>query len=240
MHFCVARGPALRLDENEAIEFAGFAEAVGAVERSHDFVVVDTAGADNYLTRLAHSMADTLITPLNDSFVDLDVIGIIDASTYAVVGESHYAAMVREARRQRRAIDGTRMIGWWCATGCPCWGRATNDSWARACRNCQRVWAFAARRVSPNAWSTESFFPRTDRAGQSRSGHPGNAAQPRACDGPGRGDESGRGAAAPARRARQTTRGSARRMVRRAGKSTRCARPCPGIAPRAVPAESQP
>ena len=54
-------------------------------------------------------MADTLITPLNDSFVDLDVIGIIDASTYAVVGESHYAAMVREARRQRRTIDGTRM-----------------------------------------------------------------------------------------------------------------------------------
>src|SRR2546428_5013717 len=41
-HFCVARGAALRLDENEAIEFAGFAEAVGAVERSHDFVVVDT------------------------------------------------------------------------------------------------------------------------------------------------------------------------------------------------------
>src|SRR5436190_21987215 len=77
MHFCVARGPTLRLDENEAIEFAGFAEAVGAVERSHDFVVVDTAGTDNYLTRLAHSMADTLITPLSDSFVDMDVIGII-------------------------------------------------------------------------------------------------------------------------------------------------------------------
>lgn len=37
-HFCVARGSTLRLDENEAIEFAGFAEAVGAVERSHDFV----------------------------------------------------------------------------------------------------------------------------------------------------------------------------------------------------------
>jgi chromosome partitioning protein len=51
-HFCVARGSTLRLDENEAIEFAGFAEAVGAVERSHDFVVVDTAGTDNYLTRL--------------------------------------------------------------------------------------------------------------------------------------------------------------------------------------------
>ena len=82
MHFCVARGSTLRLDENEAIEFSGFAEAVGAVEQSHDFVIVDTAGTDNYLTRLAHSMADTLVTPLNDSFVDLDVIGIIDATTY--------------------------------------------------------------------------------------------------------------------------------------------------------------
>ncbi len=109
MHFCVARGFTLKLDENEAIEFAGFAEAVAAVERSHDFVVVDTPGTDSYLTRLAHSMADTLITPLNDSFVDLDVIGTVDPTTYAVMSESHYASMVRDARRQRRVIDGTRM-----------------------------------------------------------------------------------------------------------------------------------
>jgi chromosome partitioning protein len=106
-HFCVTQGATLRLDENEAIEFASFAEAVGAVEQSHDFVVVDTPGADSYLTRLAHSMADTLITPLNDSFVDLDVIGTIDPTTYAITGESHYAAMVRNARRQRRIVDGT-------------------------------------------------------------------------------------------------------------------------------------
>jgi len=109
VHFCVAQGSTLKLDENEAIEFAGFADAVGAVEQSHDFVVVDTPGIDSYLTRLAHSMADTLITPLNDSFVDFDVIGTVDPATYAVTGESHYAAMVREARRQRRLIDGTRM-----------------------------------------------------------------------------------------------------------------------------------
>jgi chromosome partitioning protein len=109
MHFCVARGTTLKLDENEAIEFAGFAEAIAAVERSHDFVVVDTAGTDNYLTRLAHSMADTLITPLNDSFVDFDVLGTVDPSTFAVTGESHYATMVRDARRQRYNFDGTRM-----------------------------------------------------------------------------------------------------------------------------------
>jgi chromosome partitioning protein len=109
VHFCVARGTTLKLDENESIEFAGFAEAVSAVERSHDFIVVDTPGTDSYLTRLAHSMADTLITPLNDSFVDLDVIGTVDATTYSVSGESHYALMVRNARRQRRLIDGTRL-----------------------------------------------------------------------------------------------------------------------------------
>jgi chromosome partitioning protein len=109
MHFCVARGSTLKLDENETIEFSGFSEAVTAVEQSHDFVVVDTPGTDSYLTRLAHCMADTLITPLNDSFIDFDVLGTVDATTYAVTGESHYAEMVRDARRQRRLIDGTRM-----------------------------------------------------------------------------------------------------------------------------------
>jgi chromosome partitioning protein len=109
VHFCVAQGATLRLDENEAVEFAGFAEAVGAVEHSHDFVVVDTPGTDSYLTRLAHCMADTLITPLNDSFVDFDVIGTVDPATFTVTGESHYAAMVRDARRQRRTIDSARM-----------------------------------------------------------------------------------------------------------------------------------
>jgi len=109
VHFCVGRGATLRLDENEAIEFEGFAQAIEAVEHIHDFVVVDTPGTDGYLTRLAHAVADTLITPLNDSFVDLDVIGTVDPGTFAVTGESHYAAMVRDARRQRRLIDGKQM-----------------------------------------------------------------------------------------------------------------------------------
>ena len=109
IHFCIARGTTLKLDENEAIEFAGFAEAVSSVEQTHDFVVVDTPGTDSYLMRLAHSMADTLITPLNDSFVDFDVLGTVDPTNYAVTGESHYAEMVRDARRQRRLIDGARM-----------------------------------------------------------------------------------------------------------------------------------
>jgi chromosome partitioning protein len=105
-HYCVARGLGVRLDEIEAQEFAAFAEAVSAVENSHDFVVIDTPGSDSYLMRLAHSMADTLITPLNDSFIDFDVLGSVDPTTFALSGVSHYAEMVREARRQRRLVDG--------------------------------------------------------------------------------------------------------------------------------------
>jgi chromosome partitioning protein len=105
-HFCVGRGFGARIDEVEAQEFAAFAEAVSAVENTHDFLVIDTPGSDSYLMRLAHSMADTLITPLNDSFVDFDVLGAVDPVTFETIGVSHYAEMVREARRQRRLVDG--------------------------------------------------------------------------------------------------------------------------------------
>ena len=110
-HYCVARGVGLRLEDIEAEEFSAFAQAVGEVENTHDFVVIDTPGSDSYLMRLAHSMADTLITPLNDSFLDFDVLGTVDPTTFEVTGVSHYAEMVREARRQRRLVD-SGLIDW--------------------------------------------------------------------------------------------------------------------------------
>jgi chromosome partitioning protein len=111
VHHCVSRGELAKLDDNEAAEFAGFAAAITAVEHTHDFLVIDTPGSDSYLNRLAHSMADTLITPLNDSFVDFDVLGTVDPQTFALTGTSHYSEMVREARRQRRMVDG-RIMDW--------------------------------------------------------------------------------------------------------------------------------
>jgi chromosome partitioning protein len=105
-HYCIGRGEGVRVDENEAVEFAGFADAINAAEHSHDFVVIDSPGNDTYPMRLAHSMADTLVTPLNDSFVDFDVLGTVDPATLEVTGASHYAQMVRHARRQRRIVDG--------------------------------------------------------------------------------------------------------------------------------------
>jgi chromosome partitioning protein len=54
---------------------------------------------------LALSMADILVTPLNDSFVDVDVLGTIDPETFGVIGTGHYSQMVEEARRQRYVLD---------------------------------------------------------------------------------------------------------------------------------------
>lgn len=105
-HYCIARGENNSLEANEAQEFASFSAAISAIEHSHDVVVIDTPGADTYLMRLAHSMADTLVTPLNDSFLDFDVLATLDQTNFSVTGESHYTEMVREARRQRRLVDG--------------------------------------------------------------------------------------------------------------------------------------
>ena len=110
-HYCIARGETGSLETNEATELANFSKAVSAIEHTHDVVVVDTPGNDTYLMRLAHSMADTLVTPLNDSFLDFDVLATLDPQNFSVTGESHYAEMVREARRQRRLVDG-RMTDW--------------------------------------------------------------------------------------------------------------------------------
>jgi chromosome partitioning protein len=105
-HYCIGRGEGNSVEANEAQEFANFSAAISAIEHTHDVVVIDTPGADTYLMRLAHSMADTLVTPLNDSFLDFDVLATLDQTNFSVTGESHYAEMVREARRQRRLVDG--------------------------------------------------------------------------------------------------------------------------------------
>jgi chromosome partitioning protein len=105
-HCCIKLGNTMQIADNEITEFEQFMAAVSAVERTFDFIVIDTPGSDSYLMRLAHAMADTLVTPINDSFLDFDVLGTVDAANYAVTGESHYAEMVREARRSRRQLDG--------------------------------------------------------------------------------------------------------------------------------------
>jgi chromosome partitioning protein len=97
-----ARGRALAIEQaNDR-----FRECLGACVAAFDFVVIDTPGSDNALSRCAHSHADTLVTPLNDSFVDLDMLATIEAETLRILHPSQYAEMVWEQKKERARRDG--------------------------------------------------------------------------------------------------------------------------------------
>lgn len=90
-------------DEQKEDENA-FAEQIETLAKDADVVVIDTPGADNYLFRLAHVYADILVTPLNDSLIDLDVLAKIDPETLTVKSPGHYAQTVWQARQKRAAL----------------------------------------------------------------------------------------------------------------------------------------
>jgi chromosome partitioning protein len=86
-------------------------DAIAAMEPVCDFIVIDCPGSHTRLSQVAHSLADTLITPLNDSFVDFDLLARMDMETGRVKGPSIYSEMVWNAR-QLRAQAGLKPIDW--------------------------------------------------------------------------------------------------------------------------------
>jgi chromosome partitioning protein len=88
----------------------GLERALGSLADT-DFLVIDTPGADTELARAAHCRADMIVTPMNDSFVDFDLLGRIDPVTLDVVRPGLYAETVWEARKARAAAGG-RSIDW--------------------------------------------------------------------------------------------------------------------------------
>ncbi|MBT4932835.1 MAG: AAA family ATPase [Rhodospirillaceae bacterium] len=89
------------IDDEKALD-----EAIGDLSQNHDVIVIDTPGADSILTRLGHSFADTLITPLNDSFIDLDVLARVDPVSLKIQNPSHYSEMVWQQKMRRAQRDG--------------------------------------------------------------------------------------------------------------------------------------
>ncbi|WP_116133891.1 division plane positioning ATPase MipZ [Tropicimonas sp. IMCC34043] len=85
--------------------------AVQAAQADSDFVLIDCPGSHTRLSQMAHSLADTLITPLNDSFVDFDLLARLDPETGKILGPSVYSEMVWAAR-QARAHAGLPPIDW--------------------------------------------------------------------------------------------------------------------------------
>lgn len=97
--------------ESQAAETENLKTALASLEGC-DFAVIDCPGANTHLSRLAHLHADTIVTPLNDSFVDFDLLARIDPETGRVTGPSLYSEMVWTARKQRAMMGMRDGIDW--------------------------------------------------------------------------------------------------------------------------------
>jgi chromosome partitioning protein len=88
-----------------------FERAFEAATAACDFVIIDTPGGDTSLSRAAHGLADLIVTPLNDSFVDFDMLGTVDPVTLDLLKPSLYSETVWNSRKQRALTSG-RSIDW--------------------------------------------------------------------------------------------------------------------------------
>lgn len=105
-HAVISRSPFADGADAEADERDRFTRALARLLVNCDFVVIDSPGSDTYLSRLAHSYADTVITPVNDSFVDLDVLAAVDGATMKIIKPSIYSEMLWEQKLIRAKRDG--------------------------------------------------------------------------------------------------------------------------------------
>lgn len=93
--------------DDEAREVA---DAVAGLS-GNDFIVIDTPGFVGEGVRRAHASADILLTPVNDSFVDIDAIAQVDRTRREVLGPSRYCDMVMQQLERRRASGG-KALDW--------------------------------------------------------------------------------------------------------------------------------
>jgi len=105
-HLCLTPGP------DPAADAERFHAALADLGAGHDVLVIDTPGSDHPLSRLGHAFADTLITPLNDSLVDLDVLALVDPANRRIVRPSRYAELVWETKKARAMRGETAVVDW--------------------------------------------------------------------------------------------------------------------------------
>jgi chromosome partitioning protein len=106
LHFPIERSKASNIMEQEEQDRDFLNMALEELSFQTDFIVIDTPGSDTFLGQLAHSYADILITPMNDSFVDLDVLARINPETKEIKSPSVYTRMVQEQKEIRKLRDG--------------------------------------------------------------------------------------------------------------------------------------
>src|SRR3954465_14297896 len=89
----------------------GLAAAIARLAEESDVIVIDTPGRDDEVARTAILKADTLVTPMNDSFVDLALIGQVHPENYKVTKPSFYAELIWNSRTQRAKTTG-KSVDW--------------------------------------------------------------------------------------------------------------------------------
>jgi chromosome partitioning protein len=89
----------------------GLEAAIRELGETSDVIVIDTPGRDDPLARAAILKADTLVTPMNDSFVDLDLIGQVHPENYKIIRPSFYAELIWNSRTQRAKNTG-KSVDW--------------------------------------------------------------------------------------------------------------------------------
>ena len=90
---------------------AAFERVLEELDKDCEFVVIDCPGAQTSLSTAAHGAADILISPINDSFVDFDLLAQVHAGTGKVLGPSIYSESVWDARKSR-AKRGRPAMDW--------------------------------------------------------------------------------------------------------------------------------
>ncbi|HIF17239.1 MAG TPA: ATPase [Cycloclasticus sp.] len=107
----VAQSEAGLVKDREIEDQKNLQKALDEHKKNVDFIVIDCPGNDTYLSRLAHALADTLVTPLNDSFIDLDLLGEVSPTNFQVKKLSFYSEMVWDSRKYRSA-SGRPPMDW--------------------------------------------------------------------------------------------------------------------------------
>jgi chromosome partitioning protein len=108
-HYRITPSKSQLLSEINSEEHAQLTEILAKAHESSDFIIIDTPGVNNYLSTLAHSLADIVVTPINDSFFDINVLAEVDANNFNIIKHGIYTQMIWEQKINKAKREGKTM-----------------------------------------------------------------------------------------------------------------------------------
>jgi chromosome partitioning protein len=108
-HYRLEQSKRQLLSEINSDEYDQFTKILAQEKSKKDFIVIDTPGVNNHLSSLVHSFADIIVTPINDSFFDMNVLAEVDAETLSIIQPGIYSQMVWEHKKNKAKRDGKTM-----------------------------------------------------------------------------------------------------------------------------------